>query len=321
MNKAVKLALASLLIAIGIIALAGAPKNGSAVQYVSNGNLKFPPSYREWVYLTTGIGMSYGPAVQTSGRPPLFTNVFVEPAAYRSFMQTGNWPDKTIFVLEIYSSATHGSINRNGHYQDTLLSYDVAVKDESHNPKWAYYNFSLDQQPAKAFDDRCNQCHSKNGAVDNTFVQFYPSLFPAAWDKGTVRDGIQPTMAVLQHEIEKNGWAKSKPMLEKVAKAEPESDLLLETTLNTLGYQLLQDKKHSDAVGVFEEMVARNPSSANAYDSLADAYMAAGDKAKAKAASEKALELLASDTSMEPRRKEQLKDALKKKLDDLAGSY
>jgi len=67
--------------------------------------------------------------------------------------------------------------------------------------------------------------------------------------------------------------------------------------------------------------VARNPSSANAYDSLADAYMAAGDKAKAKAASEKALELLASDTSMEPRRKEQLKDALKKKLDDLAGSY
>jgi hypothetical protein len=309
------------LIAMSVALLMGAGANSAAVLYANDGKLKFPPNYREWMYLTTGIGMSYGPAVQTAGRPPMFTNVFVEPAAYRSFTQSGKWPDKTIFVLEIYSSATHGSINKNGHYQDTLLSYDVAVKDEGHNPKWAYYNFGLDQAPAKAFGDGCNQCHSKNGAVDNTFVQFYPSLLPVAWEKGTVREGIQPTMAVLQHEIEKKGWAATKPLLEKVEKAEPESDLLKETTLNMLGYSLLGEKKNADAVGVFEEAVARNPKSANAYDSLADAYAAVGDKTKAKQATDKAVELAEADPNITADQRKALQDAASKRLGDLKGSY
>jgi len=321
MTRITKLLLAAALTAGGIILLTGAGLDKSAVQYATNGELKFPPNYREWNYLTTGIGMSYGPAVQTAGRPPVFTNVFVEPTAYQSFAKSGKWPDKTIFVLEIYSSATHGSINKDGHYQDALLSYDVAVKDEGHNPKWAYYNFNPGAATAKAFGDGCNQCHSKNGAVDNTFVQFYPSLLPVAWEKGTVREGIQPTMAVLQHEVEKNGWTASKPLLDKVAKAEPESDLLKEVTLNTLGYQLLQEKKNADAVGVFEEVVARNPQSANAYDSLADGYMAVGDKAKAKEASDKEMQLIASDKSMDTDRKKAFTDSVNKRLGDLKGSY
>ncbi|HUN90068.1 MAG TPA: cytochrome P460 family protein [Terriglobales bacterium] len=321
MRKLVGTAVASLATAVAIIVLMAAAKDFPVVQYASNGELKFPTNYREWIYLTTGIGMSYGPAVQTSGRPPLFTNVFVEPAAYRSFMQSGTWPDKTMFVLEIYSSATHGSINKNGHYQDELISYDVAVKDESHNPKWAYYNFSPRVQTAKAFDDRCNQCHSKNGAVDNTFVQFYPSLLPVAWEKGTVREGIQPTAAILEQEIEKNGWAASKPLLDNVAKAEPDSDLLKESTLNTVGYQLLQAKRSADALSVFEEVVARYPQSANAYDSLADGYMAAGEKAKAKDASKKALELVASDTSITAVQKKAFQDAVNKRLNDLNNMY
>ena len=320
MKRMAGILVAALLFVMSLVILMGAGGNGGPVQYANDGKLKFPPNYREWIYLTTGIGMSYGPAVQTTGRPPLFTNVFVEPAAYRSFVQSGRWPDKTIFVLEIYSSATHGSINKNGHYQDALLSYDVAVKDESHNPKWAYYNFSLDQVPAKAFGDGCNQCHSKNGAVDNTFVQFYPSLLPIAWEKGTVREGIQPTMAVLQHEIEKNGWTATKPLLAKVEKAEPDSDLLKETTLNTLGYALLGEKKNVDAVGVFEEVVERNPKSANAYDSLADGYAGLGDKAKTKAASDKAVELANADSTMSADRKKALQDAASKRLGDMKGS-
>ena len=321
MRKPIRTALASLATAIAIILLMAAGKDSAAVQYAANGELKFPANYREWMYLTTGIGMSYGPAVQTSGRPPLFTNVFVEPTAYRSFMESGKWPDETMFVLEIYSSATHGSINKNGHYQDELLSYDVAVKNESHNPKWAYYNFSVGEQTAKPFDNRCTQCHSKNGAVDNTFVQFYPSLLPVAWDKGTVREGVQPTAAILEHEIEKNGWAASKPLLDKVAKEEPDSDLLKENSLNRVGYQLLQNRKSVDAVGLFEEVVARYPQSANAYDSLADSYVAAGEKVKAKDASKKALELLASDTSISPEQKQAFQEAINKRLTNLNSMY
>ena len=33
----------------------------------------------------------------------------------------------------------------------------------------------------------CLSCHSQHGAVDNTFVQFYPTLLEVAKTKGTVK--------------------------------------------------------------------------------------------------------------------------------------
>jgi len=33
----------------------------------------------------------------------------------------------------------------------------------------------------------CQSCHSQNGAVDNTFVQFYPTLLEVAKQKGTLK--------------------------------------------------------------------------------------------------------------------------------------
>lgn len=32
----------------------------------------------------------------------------------------------------------------------------------------------------------CYTCHREHAAVDTTFVQFYPTLFPIARDKGTL---------------------------------------------------------------------------------------------------------------------------------------
>jgi len=34
---------------------------------------------------------------------------------------------------------------------------------------------------------RCRTCHAKDGAVDTTFVQFYPTLAEVARRKGTLR--------------------------------------------------------------------------------------------------------------------------------------
>ena len=33
----------------------------------------------------------------------------------------------------------------------------------------------------------CNACHNKSGAVENTFVQFYPTLLEVAQAKGTLK--------------------------------------------------------------------------------------------------------------------------------------
>jgi hypothetical protein len=64
-----------------------------------------------------------------------------------------------------------------------------------------------------------------------------------------------------------------------------------ETQLLAAGYRLLEDGKTELAIGVFELCVAEHPESANAYDSLGEAYAAAGKKELAIANYEKSLEL------------------------------
>ena len=51
--------------------------------------------------------------------------------------------------------------------------------------------------------------------------------------------------------------------------------------LNNIGYQFLQNKMPVAAIEVFKLNVEMYPDKVNVYDSLAEAYMAAGDKEKA----------------------------------------
>src|SRR6516162_7501465 len=89
--------------------------NSGVLQYTKDGQMKFPEDYRQWVYLTTGFDMSYNPAMQMDHH--MFDNVFVNPEAYKAFMATGKWPDKTTFVLEARRAMDKGSINQRGNYQ------------------------------------------------------------------------------------------------------------------------------------------------------------------------------------------------------------
>ena len=77
-----KLTILMLLVAVLLSAAAfrqSAPLPRSSPDYTSDGLLKFPENYREWVYLTSGFDMSYNPA-QTAGHD-MFDNVFVNPEA------------------------------------------------------------------------------------------------------------------------------------------------------------------------------------------------------------------------------------------------
>jgi hypothetical protein len=157
----------------------------SKPQYAGN-NLMRPENYREWVYLSSGLGMNYNP---TAGEPERFTNVFVPQWAYRQFLSTGKWPDKTMFALEDRAAESKGSINKTGHFQSNLAGLAFEVKDESRFPeKWAYFGFSEDAKTAEAKPkQQCWQCHNDHAAVENTFVQFYPTLKPIAQKFGTYR--------------------------------------------------------------------------------------------------------------------------------------
>ena len=153
--------------------------------YTSDGQLRFPENYRDWIYLTSGFDMSYNPAMNMDHH--MFDNVFVNLDAYRSFLQTGTWPDKTMLVLEVRGAQSKGSINKAGNYQGiTLMGLEVHVKDEARFPgKWAFFGFG-DNKTATMTPQtaECYSCHANHAAVDTTFVQFYPTLLPIATAKG-----------------------------------------------------------------------------------------------------------------------------------------
>jgi hypothetical protein len=157
-------------------------------QFTSDGQLVLPKNYREWVYLSSGLGMTYGPAAQADQGNPMFDNVLVNPAAYRAFLESGRWPDKTMFILEVRRAMGKGSINSGGHYQGDVAAVEAAIKDESRFPqKWAYFGFGRsDKASALPATSGCNSCHNQNAAVENTFVQFYPTLLEVATHKGTL---------------------------------------------------------------------------------------------------------------------------------------
>jgi hypothetical protein len=192
-NKAASLTLASvvLLISTALLKSAPAPQPPNGPEYTTDDQLKLPENYRQWVYLTTGFDMSYSAGAMTMDHH-MFDNVFVNPEAYKSFTETGTWPDKTMLVLETRKAEGRGSINQRGNFQGgEVMGLEVHVKDELRFPsKWAFFGFD-NAKTAKVTPTgaACYTCHQDHGAVDTTFVQFYPTLLPIAKSKGTLSAG------------------------------------------------------------------------------------------------------------------------------------
>lgn len=185
------------LLAGGVVLRAGHDRTAVGLsadpQFTPDGKLIRPEGYRRWVYVSSGLGMSYNANAGGNGALA-FTNVFVTPKAYDYFLANGKWPDKTMFVLEIYSSTSHGSINKSGSYQQTLQGLDVELKDETRfADKWAYFGFDAQEKAASATTpskNDCWKCHDTNAAVEHSFVQFYPELLKVAREKGTIKPNL-----------------------------------------------------------------------------------------------------------------------------------
>jgi tetratricopeptide (TPR) repeat protein len=77
-----------------------------------------------------------------------------------------------------------------------------------------------------------------------------------------------------------------------------------EWDVNTLGFRLLRSDKAPEAIAVFEQYVELYPESANAYDSLGEAYMTHGDTELAISSYETSLELNPNNTNAEEKLRE-----------------
>ncbi|HSR51659.1 MAG TPA: cytochrome P460 family protein [Acidobacteriota bacterium] len=147
------------------------------VNYDDQGRLLFPQDWRRWVLVGSSLGLGYsdreGPAGQQA-----FHHVLMEPSAFQHFERTGEFAEKTMFALAIYSQGSRESIARAGSYTKDLMAVEIALKDsERFDEGWAYFGFGTGRPASQAIDQSgCWSCHNQHGQRDNVFMQFYPVL-------------------------------------------------------------------------------------------------------------------------------------------------
>jgi len=141
-NKFASASLISLLVLGGGAARESATAAGGeedSPHYSATGELQVPAQYREWVFLSSGVDMNYKQAAVPGHST--FDNVFVNRDSYRSFLQSGTWPDRTMFMLEIRAVAVAPtSINRNGQTQsERVVAREMHVKDARLDGGWGFF--------------------------------------------------------------------------------------------------------------------------------------------------------------------------------------
>lgn len=116
-----------------------------------------------------------------------------------------------------------------------------------------------------------------------------PAQLPATSSSASKPSPVEEFWSLLE---EPGGAARAMQYYEDAKKRDPNVFLFPEFAVNALGYERLQDGNAADAVEIFKLNVAAFPASPNVYDSLADSYVAAGNRELAIQASRKALEVL-----------------------------
>ena len=136
------------------------------------------------------------------------------------------------------------------------------------------------------------------------------------------KDNFKPSQQVqaLSMIDEPGGAQKVSQMLQNARKEDPNAALFPEATANAIGYEFLQAGDNKSAVEVMKLNAEAYPDSPNAYDSLGDAYLAAGQKDQALEASKKCLELLQTDTKDPQQQKDAIKASAEGKVKQLSAT-
>jgi hypothetical protein len=180
---------------VGLGPTAGS-QNADDPQYTPGGDLLLPSGFETWVFVGSNLGLSYTPdaAAAASAPPPRaprqqFHNVAINKAAYDYFLANGQFPERTVLVMQVFEAANKepADVLAGGVFNGRRVGLEVAVKNSSRpdgkTTPWAYYNFTDPSDrhkvvaSATAFPDQnCANCHQRHASVDNVWVQFYPAL-------------------------------------------------------------------------------------------------------------------------------------------------
>lgn len=165
--------------------LAGAGVATAAEPFqISDGELRRPVGYREWVY----VGTPVTPNDLNDGQAafPEHHNVYMHPAAWKHWKRTGEFMQGTILVKELVSVGAKSAASGNGYFQGEFIGLEATIKSSRHFPEepgnWAYFSFTSPdhetvKETAEAFPTQaCNSCHQAAAADDFVFTQYYPVL-------------------------------------------------------------------------------------------------------------------------------------------------
>lgn len=172
-------------------------------EYDKDGALLRPVDFEKWPVVGTSVGLGYDDNAKTDPKNPgTFHNVYLQPEAFDHFVETGEFPEQTIFIVTNLPSRSTAkdkekhSVLRSGFFADTTVGLEVSVKDSKRfEDGWAYfmYHDKAGEKPAKKRDAEqpigrkiCYDCHAEHGAVDHVFTQYY-SVLTAAREKHLAR--------------------------------------------------------------------------------------------------------------------------------------
>src|SRR5262249_23622431 len=113
---------------------------------------------------------------------------------------------------------------------------------------------------------------------------------------------------------ENGGGARALQIFQDARKKDPNAFPFPEPEVTALGYQRLQEGNAKEAIDVFALNVAAYPNSANVYDSIADAYAAAGQNDRAREYAQKAIDTMDRDASLPEQTKTALRASAMQKI-------
>ena len=153
-------------------------------QFEGKDTLLRPVGYREWVFVGSSLGLRYNQNAgeKSPSKSEPYHNVYINPAAYREFSNTGKFPEGTMMILELAKAESKNEPGLQGSYQKDYLALEASVKDSKRfEGGWAYFSFTdKDGNPkskAQPFvTTACWSCHHQKAATDHVFTQFYPVL-------------------------------------------------------------------------------------------------------------------------------------------------
>jgi tetratricopeptide (TPR) repeat protein len=130
---------------------------------------------------------------------------------------------------------------------------------------------------------------------------------------------IPKEVPILEALDQPGGPAKVEKKLADARQSDPQATLFSEQIVNFMGYEHLEAGDTKGAIAIFKLNTIAYPNSPNTYDSLADGYLADGQKDLALQNAKRALELLPADTADDNDRREAIRKSCEQKVKQLSG--